>query len=47
MTCEWLRGGVAPDQECAKVERRPLRVVDCYGPVCHQWPDFDTQILGG
>jgi len=45
VTCEWLRGGLAPESQCDH-ETRPLSIIDCYNPVCHEWPNFDdTRLL--
>ena len=45
VTCEWLKGGSAPMSECG-TEEKPLGVIDCYNPVCHQWPNFNDRLLG-
>jgi len=44
VTCEWLKGGSAPMSECGP-EEKPLGVIDCYNPVCHQWPNFNDRLL--
>ena len=31
--------------ECGH-EEKPLGVIDCYNPVCHQWPNFNDRLLG-
>ena len=37
VSCEWLKGGLAPLSECDH-EERPVSIIDCYGPACHDWP---------
>lgn len=41
VSCEWLAGGSAPEEECGH-EEPPLNTIHCYGPVCRDsWPDID------
>ena len=37
VSCEWLKGGLAPLSECDH-EERPVSIIDCFGPACHDWP---------
>ena len=37
VSCEWLKGGLAPLSECGH-EERPASIIDCFGPACHDWP---------
>ena len=34
VSCEWLKGGLAPSLECGH-EERPASIIDCFGPACH------------
>ena len=33
VSCEWLRGGLAPSQECGN-DARPASTINCFGPPC-------------
>lgn len=38
VSCEWLRGGLAPSAECGE-ESRPAESITCFGPPCRElWP---------
>jgi len=39
VSCEWLRGGLAPSQECGN-DARPASTINCFGPPCRSlWSD--------
>lgn len=41
VSCEWLRGGLAPSQECGK-DARPASTINCFGAPCRSlWDESD------